>query len=104
MEFLLPLIKNINGVELLIFIGSIIFFVARLDDNAKANKEIINQEISHIIKLMEVNYQNIKEDISKLERKQEQSNRIKERLAMQEALVADIQSMLKSHLRHHENF
>ena len=98
MEIILGLFKNIGLVELLIFIGGIIFFIARLEGATRINKEIISSELSHVLKLMEVNHQNLKDDISRLEKKQEESNKIKERLATQEALVAEMQSILHDHL------
>lgn len=98
MEIISGLFKNIGLVELLVFIGGIIFFVARLEGATRINKEIISSELSHVLKLMEVNHQNLKDDISRLEKKQEESNKIKERLATQEALVAEMQSILHNHL------
>lgn len=92
------LFSNVNGIELLMFIGAIIFFAARLENNNKSNKELISAELKHVINLMELNHNNLREDISRLERKQEESNKIKERLAMQEVLTADIQAILKSHV------
>jgi hypothetical protein len=96
------LFSNVNGIELLMFIGAIIFFAARLENNNKSNKELISAELKHVINLMEINHNNLREDIGRLERKQEESNKIKERLAMQEVLTADIQAILKSHLAQHE--
>ena len=96
------LFGNVNGIELLMFIGTIIFFAARLENNNKSNKELISAELKHVINLMEINHNNLREDIGRLERKQEESNKIKERLAMQEVLTADIQAILKSHLAQHE--
>jgi hypothetical protein len=53
---------------------------------------------------MEINHKNLTEDINRLEKKQEESNKIKERLAMQEVLTADIQAMLKAHIEdNHEH-
>jgi hypothetical protein len=96
------LFSNVNGIELLMFIGAIIFFAARVENNNKSNKELISAELKHVINLMEINHNNLREDIGRLERKQEESNKIKERLAMQEVLTADIQAILKSHLAQHE--
>ena len=47
---------------------------------------------------MEVNHQNLKDDISRLEKKQEESNRIKERLAKQEILVSELQSVVHTYI------
>lgn len=97
MDILSNLFKNVGIIELLVFIGCIIFFAARLEGATKINKEIISSEISHVLKLMEINHQNLKDDISRLEKKQEESNKIKERLATQEALVAEIQTIMHAH-------
>ena len=98
MDFISGLFANVNGVELLMFIGAIIFFAARLEENNKANKELLTSEIKHVINIMEISNKSLREDIGRLERKQEESNKIKERLTMQEVFTSDIKAMLQSHI------
>ena len=52
---------------------------------------------------MGLNHNNLRDDIGRLEKKQEESNKIKERLAMQEVLTKDIQIMLANHLAEEHN-
>ena len=87
------------------FIGGIAFFASKLEATSRANKELLNTELKHVINIMELNHRNLSEDISRLEKKQEESNKIKERLAMQEVLTADIQAILQAHISddHHHN-
>ena len=47
---------------------------------------------------MEVNHQNLKDDISRLEKKQSESNQVKERLAKQEILVSELQSVVHTYI------
>lgn len=101
MDIIQSLISNVGLIELLVFIGGIAFFGAELKSSSKAHQELLNTEIAHVINLMNVNHVNLKEDIERLEKKQEESNKIKERLAMQEVLVADLQEMVHSHIEHH---
>ena len=104
MELITALLKNVSVVELFGFIGAVIFFAARLENNNKSNKEMLTAELKHIINIMEINHNNLRDDISRLEKKQEESNRLKERVAMQEVLVADLQSSFHAHLaEHHSN-
>ena len=98
MEYILALFNNVNGIELLMFIAAIIFFAARLEENSKANKQLLESEIKHVVAIMELNHNNLRDDIGRLEKKQEESNKIKERLAMQEVLTKDIQAILASHI------
>lgn len=101
MEFINNIFQNISIIELVMFIGGIAFFASKLEENSKASKQLLESEIKHVVALMEINHRNLREDISRLEKKQEESNKIKERLAMQEVLTADIQAMLKSHIAEH---
>ena len=98
MEILASILKNISLLELVMFIGGIAFFASRLEETSRANKELINNELKHVIHIMELNHKNLVNDINRLEKKQEESNKIKERLAMQEVLTADIHEILKEHL------
>ena len=98
MEFLHSLVSNVGLIELIAFASCIIFFAARLENATNTNKEIISTEISHVLKLMEVNHQNLKDDISRLEKKQSESNQVKERLAKQEILVAELQSVIHTYI------
>lgn len=101
MEFINNIFQNISIIELVMFIGGIAFFASKLEENSKASKQLLESEIKHVVALMEINHRNLREDISRLEKKQEESNKIKERLAMQEVLTADVQAMLKSHISEH---
>lgn len=103
MDIFQSLISNVGLLEVIIFIGGIAFFGAELKSNSKAQQELLNTEIAHVVELMNVNHANLKEDIHRLERKQEESNKIKERLAMQEVLVADLQERVHILTEGHQN-
>ena len=79
MELLHSLVSNVGLLELIGFACCIIFFAARLENATNTNKEIISTEISHVLKLMEINHQNLKDDISRLEKKQRRYLGIKRR-------------------------
>ena len=98
MELIAVLLKNVGLLELFGFIGAIIFFAARLEENNKASKELLSSEIKHVVQLMELNHRNLTDDINRLEKKQEESNRIKKRLAMQEVLMSDVQQLIHDHI------
>lgn len=98
MELLKIICQNVGIVELISFISGIIFFVAKLDSNSRANAEMLNTEIKHVTEIIELNHQNLKEDIIRLEKKQEESNKIKERLATQEVLMNELQATVHDHL------
>ena len=98
MELIQSLFTNVGLLEILGFAGAIIFFAARLENATKMNREAISTEIQHVLKLMEINHQNLKDDINRLEKKQEESNKIKERLATQEVLVAELQSVIHTYI------
>ena len=87
MELFSELIKNISVIELIMFIGGIAFFASKLKENSEANKELLSNELKHVIHIMEINHKNLSE----------------ERLAMQEVLTADIQAMLKAHIADEHN-
>ena len=103
MEFLSGLLNNMSILELVMFIGSIAFFASKLEQNSKANKQLLESELKHVVAIMELNHNNLRDDIGRLEKKQEESNKIKERLAMQEVLTKDIQIMLVNHLAEEHN-
>lgn len=95
-------------LNLVIVLSSIIFFVARLEATSKANKEFyerslqalrenLNNKFSYLEKNMDEKFNGvserfhgIKSDINRLEHKQEESNKIKERLAVAEQAIKDI--------------
>ena len=52
--------------------------------NDKNSKDNMNQEIGHLKEFFESKITDVKEDIGRLEKKQEESNQIKERLVVQE--------------------
>lgn len=95
MEIITEIFKHVGVYELISFIAAVIFFAARLEENSKSNRELLNTELKHILNIMEINHKNIIHDINRLEKKQEESNKIKERLAMQEVLSADHQTILR---------
>jgi len=103
MELFADIIKNVSVIELIMFIGGIAFFASKLKENSEANKELLSNELKHVIHIMEINHKNLSDDIARLEKKQEESNKIKERLAMQEVLTADIQSILRAHMADEHN-
>ena len=95
-------------IQLVILVGSIIFFMGKLDSTAKANHkfyescinnlhEILNGKFKGLENTMNEKFNgvserfhSIKHDISRLEHKQEESNRIKERLAVAEQKLSDL--------------
>ena len=102
-DIIANLFSNVGLVELLVFIGGIIFFAARLEENGKASKEIIDQQLKNVIAMIEMNYKslsgdiqrlkehnedstrNLKDDIRRLEQKADESNHVRERVCMLEA-------------------
>jgi len=92
--------------------GSIIYFVAKLESNSRANKEFyersmqalrenLNNKFTYLEKNIDEKFNGvserfhgIKSDISRLEHKQEESNKIKERLAVAEQGIKEISSKL----------
>lgn len=92
-------------IQLVVVLGSVIYFIARLDATTKANQafyqkclenlhEIIDNKFLYLENTMNEKFNGvserfhgIKHDISRLEHKQEESNRIKERLAIVEVNV-----------------
>ena len=77
MEFLSSLFNNMSILELVMFIGSIAFFASKLEQNSKANKQLLESELKHVVAIMELNHNNLRDDIGRLEKKQEESNKIK---------------------------
>lgn len=92
--------------------GSIIYFVAKLESNSRANKEFyersmqalrenLNNKFTYLEKNIDEKFNGvserfhgIKSDISRLEHKQEESNKIKERLAVAEQGIKEISAKL----------
>ena len=92
--------------------GSIIYFVAKLESNSRANKEFyersmqalrenLNNKFTYLEKNIDEKFNgvserfhSIKSDISRLEHKQEESNKIKERLAVAEQGIKEISAKL----------
>lgn len=95
-------------------IASVVFFMARLEATTKANQafyknclEELHTNIDNKFTFLEKNidekfagvnerFHNIKSDIDRLEKKQEESNKIKERLAIVEYAVKDISHKVQS--------
>ena len=108
----------INGIDAAFILnfavvaGSIIYFVAKLESNSRANKEFyersmqalrenLNNKFTYLEKNIDEKFNGvserfhgIKSDISRLEHKQEESNKIKERLAVAEQGIKEISSKL----------
>ena len=108
----------INGIDaafllnLVVVAGSIIYFVAKLETNSRTNKEFyersmqaLRENLNNKFTYLERNidekfngvserFHGIKSDISRLEHKQEESNKIKERLAVAEQSIKEISSKL----------
>lgn len=92
-------------INLACVIASVCFFIAKLDAMTKANREFyettiaslhenISQKFSYLegtiqekFKVVDERFKNITEDVKRLEQKQLESNRIKERLAIIEHTV-----------------
>lgn len=100
-------------INLLCVVASIIFFIAKLDANTKSNHEFykkamdtLQENIESKFKYFESNmnekfyginekFSSMKNDINRLERKQEESNKIKERLAIVEHTLKEVSSCLR---------
>jgi len=87
-------------------IASAVYFVTKVEAGNKSNKEFFEQAVGHLKELIQLNEKNtkentekeikhlkefvvdkideVKEDIGRLEKKQEESNQIKERLVVVE--------------------
>ena len=113
------MINNMSGIDaafvlnLLVVGGCIIYFVARLESTSKSNKEFfersiyslrenLNNKFSFLEKNMDEKFNGvserfhgIKSDINRLEHKQEESNKIKERLAVAEQAIKEISNKLQ---------
>lgn len=105
-------------IQLALVMGSIIFFIAKLDTTSKSNQAFYNQCIDNLREVIDgkftalentmnekfngvsERFHGIKHDISRLEHKQEESNRIKERLAIVESHVNEI--IMRQH--HEQNY
>jgi len=92
-------------VNLACIIASICFFIAKLDAMTKANRQFyettianlhenISQKFAYLegnitekFRVVDERFANITDHVNRLERKQEESNRIKERLAIMEHTV-----------------
>lgn len=95
-------------IQLLILLGSIIFFIAKLDSTTKMNRQFYEKCLNNLHEVIDgkftalestmnekfngvsERFHGIKHDISRLEHKQEESNRIKERLAIVENQVHEL--------------
>lgn len=92
-------------INLACVIASICFFIAKLDAMTKANREFyettianlhenISQKFAYLegnitekFRVVDERFANITDHVNRLERKQEESNKIKERLAIMEHTV-----------------
>lgn len=92
-------------INLACIIASICFFIAKLDAMTKANRQFyettianlhenISQKFAYLegnitekFRVVDERFANITDHVNRLERKQEESNRIKERLAIMEHTV-----------------
>lgn len=99
-------------LNIVILAGSIIYFVAKLEATSKANKEFyersiaalrenLNNKFAYLEKTIDEKFHGVSErfhgitvDINRLEHKQEESNKIKERLAVAEQAVKDVTTKL----------
>ena len=71
-------------LNIILTIASMVFFIAKLDATTKMYKEVFTLELRHVREILESNKQDVKSDIERLEQKQNESNNIKERLALAE--------------------
>lgn len=112
-----------TGLEILGVIAGGIFLVGRMDSTTKSNKEAIeslaslikqnmqdtkdllelnkeqqreslSREISHLKDLLNINNNEIRADIQRLDASQRESNRIRERLAVAESSVKSLHKRL----------
>ena len=61
-----------------------------LDTNKEHQREALEREISHIKDLINISSSETREDIKRLEQRQAESNRIKERIALAEASLKSL--------------
>lgn len=99
-------------INLVCVVGSIIYFVAKLDATTRASKEFYEKSLQslhenldnkfiYLEKNMDEKFNGVSErfhgiraDINRLEHKQEESNKIKERLAVAEQAIKEITAKL----------
>lgn len=92
-------------INLACIIASICFFIAKLDAMTKANRQFYESTIANLhenisqkfaylegnitekFRVVDERFANISDHVNRLERKQEESNKIKERLAIMEHTV-----------------
>lgn len=92
-------------INLTCVIASVCFFIAKLDAMTKANRQFYESTIANLhenisqkfaylegnitekFRVVDERFANITDHVNRLERKQEESNRIKERLAVMEHTV-----------------
>ena len=80
---------NLVGVvvSILAVIGSAIYFISSMKAYSQSTRLLLTSECNHIKEIIDNNRKELKEDIARLEKKQEESNKIKERLAKVESFV-----------------
>jgi Tfp pilus assembly protein PilN len=80
---------NLVGVvvSILAVIGSAIYFISSMKAYSESTRLLLTSECNHIKEIIDNNRKELKEDIARLEKKQEESNKIKERLAKVESFV-----------------
>ncbi len=76
------IIKNMNDVKQLIEL------------NKENQRDALNREISHIKDMIAMTSSETREDIKRLEMRQDQANRVKERLALAEASLRSLHKRL----------
>lgn len=101
-----------NLVSVITVGASVVYFISKLESSTKNNMNFFKAEISHLTDIIRLNHENlqseikrmkekneddlknIKENIGRLERKQEESNRIKERLSIAEVSLKSLHKRL----------
>lgn len=80
---------NLVGVvvSILAVIGSAIYFISSMKAYSESTRLLLTSECNHIKEIIDNNRKELKEDIARLEKKQEESNKIKERLVKVESFV-----------------
>ena len=91
-----------SWIYLLIFVASSVissvYFVTKLESSTQSNKVFFTSEISHLKEFFNEKICYVKEDIGRLEKKQEESNQIKERLVVQEQSNKSLHKRMDEHM------
>lgn len=86
------------GVYAITTVAASVYFVTKLESNTENNKVFFISEMSHLKEFFNEKIAAVTKDITRLEKKQEESNQIKERLAVQESRTKSLHKRIDQHL------